>query len=466
MLASGAMIEEVAHAGDASLGKPGGMVCDPRRQASIRQLKSNSELTPLSDAWRELCECHGGAIEHLEWVNACLLRGGSAAVLTVFQNDELTAVAALARHHRRGISQLELIGVAEHFEPMDFVARNDESRRRLCEAVAEKKQPVFLERLPADSPTLPLLKVAFGRKSVIRVSPQAAAPWIALDDSWSSPESHLNSGRRSDLRRARKRADELGAVEFQIHCPSPEELPALLDEAFAVEERSWKGKQGTALARDHERGEFFRRYAEAACLQGCLRLCFLRIAGRAVAMQFAVEQSRSFWLLKVGYDESYSRCSPGMLLTRETIAYAANRKLLTYEFLGTCSPWTSVWTDRRREYVRMKAYPFSLAGATALFVDCAASGLHKVRQVVAQTPGAAKNSVKSLVHAVVSKASRRYIAGASLSDAVKVRDRLELHEFQTTLGFWDGEGDAPEMVAARYLEALESMRGKPAHAYL
>jgi hypothetical protein len=38
--------------------------------------------------------------------------------------------------------------------------------------------------------------------------PRQSCPYIALDDSWVEPESHLNAGRRSDLRRARRKAEQ------------------------------------------------------------------------------------------------------------------------------------------------------------------------------------------------------------------------------------------------------------------
>ena len=54
----------------------------------------------------------------------------------------------------------------------------------------------------------------------------------------------------------------------------------------------YRGAVLTALLLDTNRGDFFKRYAQAASSRGTLRICFLRIAGRAIAMQFAVVQSR------------------------------------------------------------------------------------------------------------------------------------------------------------------------------
>ena len=161
--------------------------------------------------------------------------------------------------------------------------------------------------------------------------------------------------------------------------PSLLELPALLEEAWAVEAAGWKGVNGSALARDARRGDFFRRYAVAACRKGILRLCFMRIGGHTAAMQLATECGGRFWLFKIGYDEQFARCSPGQLLMLHTVRYAALRGLHSYEFLGTTAPWTDVWTPSVREYVAVRAYPMTARGIAAFSMDAARFGWRRLK---------------------------------------------------------------------------------------
>src|SRR5262249_16919781 len=147
-------------------------------------------------------------------------------------------------------------------------------------------------------------------------------PWIPLDAGWMSPEDRLNPGRQSDLRRARRIAETIGEVRVNVFSPAPEDLAALLGEAFEVEAARRKGRGGSALARGRIRPAFFRRYAAAACRRGILRLGFLRIGGQTAAMQLGVEWGGRFWLLKIGFDEAFARCSPGTLLMLEMVRHA------------------------------------------------------------------------------------------------------------------------------------------------
>ena len=158
-------------------------------------------------------------------------------------------------------------------------------------------------------------------------------------------------------------------LSYQILSPTPAQLQPLLEEALEVEAANWKGREGSAVARDKLRGHFYRHYAAAASAAGILRLCFLRIGGKAVAMQFAIECSRGFWLLKIGHREEFARCSPGMLLIAETIHYAASKDLVSYEFLGTAANWTRIWTQDEVQSVTIRAYPFQVRGVAALAAD-------------------------------------------------------------------------------------------------
>ena len=123
------------------------------------------------------------------------------------------------------------------------------------------------------------------------VRPATPTPTIMLDARWKDPASRFNSGRRSDFRRAARRASEFGAVSFEMLSPAPHEFDALFEEAIGVELRSWKREAGTAIAVDRAKEEFFRLFFRSACEQGQFRIAFMRIDGRVVAMQMAIESS-------------------------------------------------------------------------------------------------------------------------------------------------------------------------------
>lgn len=183
------------------------------------------------------------------------------------------------------------------------------------------------------------------------------------------PEQHFNPGRRSDLRRARRRAEALGEVSVDLLSPRPDQVEGLLEEAYSVESAGWKGRSGTALAVDQPLGGFFRRWAHRAASAGQLRMSFLRIGSRPVAMQIAAEVNKRLWLLKIGYDETVRKASPGTLLMLSVVAAAADGGLASIEFLGTAEAWTAVWATGSRECVRIAGYPVGVRVLPAFAKD-------------------------------------------------------------------------------------------------
>jgi CelD/BcsL family acetyltransferase involved in cellulose biosynthesis len=347
---------------------------------SVRIVRSAGELDELAATWDGLlAEGAGFPMLSHAWMRACTaaFAGHGQLEVTVVENGHGAAVAPLII--RRGaIPRLELLGVEETGEPSDLMAGDPSALALLAEALVRTRRPLFLKRIPAESPAVAALQRAYGGKGVVIARPHAGYPWVPLDATWSCPESRLNAGRRSDLRRVRRIAEGLGPVTIEVVSPSPAELPNLLEEAFCVEAASWKSRRGSAVLDDAARRMFYSRYALSAARQGILRLGFLRIGGRAAAMQIAVESAGRFWLLKMGYDETFARCSPGTLLMIETLRYAATRGLSSYEFLGAVEPWTLMWTRLVRPCVSLRAYPATAQGVTALLVDAVKFGARKV----------------------------------------------------------------------------------------
>lgn len=298
-----------------------------------------------------------------------LAAGADMRIFAVGDGTDLAGLLPLCRGPGR-FARWTLPGAVETGEPGDALCLNAGAAAALAEAVVRDGRALELHRVPADSPFIPALRAALRGRGLVSVRPASPMPTIALDASWQDPAAHFNAGRRSDFRRAARRAAELGTVSFETLAPGPDAFDALFDEAVAVEGRSWKRAAGTAIAVDRAKEECFRRFFRAAAGQGQFRIAFLRIDGVAVAMQMALEWQGRYWLFKIGFDEAFARCSPGSLLMLHSIGRAAERGLAAYELLGNVEPWIArFWTQDGHECVRLRAYPFNARGAAAIGGD-------------------------------------------------------------------------------------------------
>jgi CelD/BcsL family acetyltransferase involved in cellulose biosynthesis len=337
-------------------------------------------LDALSDAWGALAGQSGVPMQDYAWIRAAAARfaaDGRLHVVVAGTPPNLTAIAPLVRSCHKDAC-LELLGTNEMIEPMDFLYATPAALAVLTDALAGFRDHLFLNRLPAQSAVVTALRRSYRGRGIVICRPEPGCPWIPLDAGWREPEQQLTARRRSDLRRSRRIAERMGPVAFDVVRPTPEALGPLLDEAFGVEAAGWKGAEGTALTDDPVREHLYRRYATAACAKGTLLVCFLRIGGRAAAMQLALTAGDRFWLLKIGYADAFARCSPGTLLMLETLRYAAAHGLQSYELLGTEEPWTQLWTSHVRPCVSLRAYPASVRGLAGLAADVGRSACRRV----------------------------------------------------------------------------------------
>lgn len=348
---------------------------------AVRIVEEFGAIENEAKDWRLLDEQANSPMHHYAWVKACstAFAGCGNLRLIVVGAGEPGALGPLVVRGRT-ITRIECLGVDELYEPTDFPHSDPASLSCLVNALVEFKYPILLRRILADSPVLSALRKAFYSRGLLLTRPVNGYPWIALDPSWIEPEKKLSASRRSSVRRAIRKAGEIGTIEYEIVSPKPNQLQDLLNQSLQVEAASWKGRSGSALLADGDRRRFFEQYTAIASERGVLRLCFMKIGGHAAATQIAVECGSGFWLLKVGYDETFARCSPGNLLMLETLRYAASRGLRTYEFLGSSEPWTDVWTNLLRPCVSVWAYPKNHRGMTALTWDALRYGWERLNR--------------------------------------------------------------------------------------
>jgi CelD/BcsL family acetyltransferase involved in cellulose biosynthesis len=342
------------------------------------------QLDEIAPFWRMLEGDTTSPIQQYLWSESCcatLPLDGDIHFFVAKTGSQTGAIAPLVRA-KSILGRLEHLGVKVLREPADLLFSDPVALQSLANALVKLGSPLFLDRIPADSPTIAAIQEAYRGRGLVLLRSAQPYPRILLHQGWRKPESQLNSGRRSDLRRAVRNAEKIGPVSYQILSPTPSQLGPILDEALEVEAANWKGSEGSAIARDKLRGQFYRHYAAAASAAGILRLCFLRVGSKAVAMQFALECARGFWLLKIGYREEFARCSPGMLLIAETIRYAASKDPVSYEFLGNAENWTRIWTRDEIQTVTIRAYPFRMRGIAALAADAFQSALRRFEVAV------------------------------------------------------------------------------------
>jgi CelD/BcsL family acetyltransferase involved in cellulose biosynthesis len=175
------------------------------------------------------------------------------------------------------------------------------------------------------------------------------SPYIELPASYDAMQKQLDSRFRANLRRRRKKLEEMGHVTVE-KVTGGVRLPFHLEEGLALEQSGWKGRGGTAIAQDQPTWGFYSELARTASYEGSLALYFLRLDGRPVAFHYGITSGSTYYLLKPAYDESVRECSPGQLLMDEVVRRCIDEGLREFDFLGPDMVWKSDWTPLKRQH--------------------------------------------------------------------------------------------------------------------
>ena len=347
-------------------------------------LRSIPQLESLAAEWNSLADRAGHALLRHEWfLSAAHTLHAHDALMVVANRDasgRLCGVAPLVATNSHGPARMELLGASVLHEPAGFLCADADAQASLLESVFELGQPMVLQRIvPESVPSIPAGRSA-SKRGLLMSRPAPACLGVEFDASDVPYLESLSGKLRYDLRRARTRAEASGGTKFEAIAPTRTELDSLFDEFLVVEAAGWKGRRGSALAANSKLRAFFRFYCERTAEEGTLRMFRLLVGGKPVAVQMAVEMYRRLWVLKIGYDESMARCSPGLLLTGDAIRYAFDRGLQSYEFLGAIEPWEERWRPRRREHQFLLFYPWTVAGCIGVSIDAVGAGWRQVKR--------------------------------------------------------------------------------------
>lgn len=212
---------------------------------------------------------------------------------------------------------------------------------------------LVLDKVPAESllaTRLPELAHRDGCPVVIRAD--SRHPYISLPGF----EPAMNTKFHANLLRCERKA---GGVELErIAVPTHADFA----DALAIEAAAWKGANGTSIDADPKVAHLYEALARLLGPRGRSALYFLRAGGKRIATLFAIEDARSLYALKIGFDPAVSNLSPGHLLVLHVAREAEKRGLREFDFVGHEDEWKRKWTTSVHPHVAIRVYARSARG--------------------------------------------------------------------------------------------------------
>lgn len=153
---------------------------------------------------------------------------------------------------------------------------------------------------------------------------------------------------RKKLRQDWNRLSALGTVDI-VNDRSPDAAAAAFETFLALEFKSWKGEQGTALLCDAADAAFVRRLLAGLAGRNSASVALLRVDGRPIAAQVLMYGGATAYTWKTAFDQEFAKYSPGaLLIDRITEELFSDQRI---EAINSCSSeasfMTHLWVGRR-----------------------------------------------------------------------------------------------------------------------
>lgn len=205
-------------------------------------------------------------------------------------------------------------------------------------------------KLPGDSPSAQTLTAArqHDTRQILRAS-------LAPHDADYQPiDQRLSKKKRKEYGRLWRRFEELGVLKFDAHRCQPDDHA--ITAFMTIEQSGWKGAQGTSLLSNPNERRFSEQMFANAARDGLLYLYQLTLNDKPVASLTAFRGGDHLYLFKIGFDESYSRFSPGVLLMLEATRLWEQQ---TFTLIDSCAqpghPMIDHLWYQRRTILRLHA---------------------------------------------------------------------------------------------------------------
>ena len=251
-----------------------------------------------------------------------------------------------------------------HSDDWDAVAEDEEARQALWEGVgALGARHLTLPALRAGPSALAARDALTAAGYRLHAEPGNRSPFLELPDEPDALLAGASRNLRSQVGRRRRQLAGEGELVMRA-TTGGSDLDRDLDELFRVEASGWKAREGTAILAEPGAEALYRAFAHAAAERGWLRMYLLEVGGRVVAADLGCAIGGEGFLIKTGFDEDWSRMSPGLVLRADVLRASIEEGLRAYDFLGPDDAYKLRWTPTVRPRLTLRAFrgPLALPG--------------------------------------------------------------------------------------------------------
>ena len=277
--------------------------------------------------------------------------------LFAYERDQLIGILPVIAARSFGALGFRLIMMKTPFDLMHTGSVDCltlPGRERLIEIFADylsrmpRTWPVIrIREIPERSPTMVHLAKP-GRRLAAIAFLSAAENYIEVPSDLTVFHHRLSSKFKAQLRRGLKKLQELPDLRFLCRDEN-RSVDENMRRFESVEHAGWKGRENTSVKAMPANARFCQLAAERYATAGWMEWNFMEGDGTTIGAHYAVRVRRTVYLLKIGYDERYSKTTPGNVLLEKVVEHAiAAGDVDEISLVADCA-WHSHWAMKRRE---------------------------------------------------------------------------------------------------------------------
>jgi hypothetical protein len=210
--------------------------------------------------------------------------------------------------------------------------------------------PLFYwSHVALDSPRWRAMLEALGRAGLhANVSEHYRVGQVEIGSDWQAYEAQRTGRHRRKRHKFARALERAGGARLCYQTSvDPSDIETLLQRGFEVEDRSWKGDEGTSVLKAPGMFEFFCHEARQLAEWNQLRLGFLEHRGGPIAFGYVWCAKGVHFPAKFGYDAAYRQFGPGQLWVMYVLEHLhADPDSRLLDFVGPQLAWHEEWTTR------------------------------------------------------------------------------------------------------------------------
>jgi CelD/BcsL family acetyltransferase involved in cellulose biosynthesis len=193
---------------------------------------------------------------------------------------------------------------------------------------------------------------------------------LPIEHDWPAAMARLSRKHRQRLVSSLRKLDGRGEIGFELYKHvAASEVESLLERAWAIEDRGWKGAASTSIRRTPGAPQFMLRQARCLAAEDRLWLAFLRCGQQDAAFCYGICAKNVLHSFKIGYDAEFAAFSPGHLLHYHLLqAIHADPEVAAVDYIGQMTEYHASWQPETYPFARLAFAPRGkLLGQAALW---------------------------------------------------------------------------------------------------